>query len=30
MGNKKNYVKRVTKKRLTRILVNRKNNDNER
>ncbi|KAF0748505.1 YqaJ domain-containing protein [Aphis craccivora] len=31
MGNKKNNVKRVTKKRLTRILVNfRKNKDNER
>jgi len=31
MGNKKNNVKRVTKKRLTRNLVNRrKHNDNER
>lgn len=31
MGNKKNNVKRVTKQRLTRILVNRrKNKDNER
>jgi len=31
MRNKKNNVKRVTKKRLTRILANRrKNKDNER